>query len=190
MSALHLHDPSQTSADPLRRARVLSKAMSLLCLGTAIALPAGLAAYWLLTPLEALLREAGVPGVSVLDIGWVGRLTAMMISAVPLVCLVWGLLQARRCFQAFAAGRFFTAEGIYGLRGFAMALFASALLRPVAGAALSVLLSWGAGVGKRALVISLGSDTLLSLLFAGMIVIITWVMTEARSLADENAQFV
>jgi hypothetical protein len=164
--------------------------MAILCLVTAIALPAGLLAYWVLTPIEALLREAGLPGVTVQDIGWASRLAAIVISAAPLSCLVWGLVQARRCFGAFAVGRFFAAEAVYGLRGFAIALFASALLWPIAGAALSVLLSWGAGAGKRALVIGVGSDTLLSLLFAGMIVIITWVMTEARSIADENAQFV
>jgi hypothetical protein len=187
MSTLHLNNP--VAIDPLRRVRRLSRGMAILCLLTAVALPLGLLAYWLTMPAEELLRDARLQ-MAGQEIGWMQRLAALVLSAIPLGCLTWGLLQARRCFGAFADGHFFAAEAVYGLRGFAIALFVSALLRPIAGAALSVLLSWGAGPGKRALVIGVSSDVLLSLLFAGMVVVITWVMAEARGLADENAQFV
>lgn len=187
MSTLHLNDP--ITIDPLRRVRRLSRGMAILCLLTAALLPLGLLAYWLMTPAEELLRDAGLQAAG-RDIGWAHRTAALVLSAIPLACLVWGLLHARRCFGAFASGHFFTAEAVYGLRGFAIGLFASALLRPLAGAALSVLLSWDAGPGMRTLSVTVGSDTLLSLLFAGMVVVITWVMAEARGLADENAQFV
>ncbi len=187
MSTLHLNNSIAT--DPLRRARRLSRGMAILCLSAAIALPVGLLAYWLMMPAEELLRDARLQAAGQ-EIGWMQRLVALVLSAIPLGCLAWGLLQARRCFNAFADGHFFATQAVHGLRGFAIALFASALLQPIVGAALSVLLSWGAGPGKRALVISVGSDMLLSLLFSGMVVVITWMMAEARGLADENAQFV
>lgn len=190
MMASQSLDLSQPGSGPLRRIPALSKAMAALCSLTALLLAPGLVAYWLMTPADALLRDAGLPGLTGSGIGWSTRIAGIAISAAPLACLIWGLMQARRCFSAFAGGRFFTVDAVYGLRGFAIGLFASALLKPLAGAALSVLLSWDAGAGQRALVVSVGSDMLLSLLFAGMVAVITWVMAEARGIADENAQFV
>jgi hypothetical protein len=64
------------------------------------------------------------------------------------------------------------------------------LLKPVAGAALSILLSWQTYATGKTLVVNFGSDALLALLFAGLIAVIAWVMAEAMAIADENAQFV
>jgi DUF2975 family protein len=190
MTAAKSPDLLQNAVVPLQRVRALSRAMAVLCVVTSVVLGAGLLVYWLVTPVETVFLDARLPGGPLSEMGWGIRFAAIMISATPLACLVWGLMQARRCFLEFTEGRFFTLEVIHGLRGFAVAVFASALLKPVVGAALSVLLSWGAGPGKKALVLSLGSDTLLSLLFAGTIAIIAWVMTEALAVADENAQFI
>ena len=61
---------------------------------------------------------------------------------------------------------------------------------PVGRAALSMLLSWRTYATGKSLVVNLGSDTLLALLFAGLIAVIAWVMAEATAIADENAQFI
>ena len=153
-------------------------------------LAAGLVAYWVVSADEAIHLDARLPGIAVYPIGWHVRLASMAISALPLACLIWGLLRVRRCFEAFAQGRFFTLENIHGLRDFAVAVFASTLLKPVAGAALSILLSWQTYATGKAVVVSFGSDTLLALLFAGVIAVIAWVMAEAMAIADENAQFI
>jgi hypothetical protein len=53
-----------------------------------------------------------------------------------------------------------------------------------------VVLTLGAPAGQRALSLGLGSNELLTLLFAGMVWQIAAVMTRAVALAEENAQFV
>jgi hypothetical protein len=181
---------SRIDAGRIKRIRALSGAMAGLCLFAAVALPAAMLFYWFATPAEALLVDARLPYVSPAAIGPGIRLWAGAIALTPVLVLVWGLAQARRCFQAFMAGRFFTIEAIGGLRGFSLALLASALLQPFAGAVLSVLLSWSGPPGTKALAFNVGSDTLIALLFAGTVAVIAWVMTEAIAIADENSQFI
>jgi hypothetical protein len=183
------------NSDPLRarrlsRIRSLSRVMAILCLVTALLLVAAIAYYWLATPAGALLAAAGVNGKTPPDIGWTIRFGGFVISMIPLAALTYGLMQARRCFTEFAGGRIFSMRTVGGLRMFSIAIALSALFKPLASAALSVLLSSTAVSGGRTLALTVGSDTLLTLLFAGMVAVIAWVMTDAVALADENAQFI
>jgi hypothetical protein len=170
--------------------RILSRILAHLCVGTSLVLAAGLAAYWIVNADEVIHLDARLSGIAVHPIGWDVRLLGMVISALPLACLIWGLLRVRRCFERFAQSRFFTIENIHGLRDFAIAVFASTLLKPFAGAALSILLSWRTYATGKTLVVNLGSDALLALLFAGLIAVVASVLAEAMAIADENAQFI
>ncbi len=192
MAASTSSDFSETDARPRRLARVrdVSRLLAHACTAVSIVLSLGLVAYWMASPDEAILRDAQLTGIAIHPIGWPVRLASLAISALPLICLVWGLLRVRGCFRGFAAGRFFTAENVGRLRDLAIAMLASTLLKPLVGAVLSIMLSWKTYASGKAVVISLNSDTLLALLFAGLIAVTAWVMAEANSIAEEHAQFV
>jgi len=180
------------STRPARLARIsaISRLLAYACTGISFVLAVGLLAYWLASPDEAILRDAGLTGIAFHPIGWLVRLMALMVSALPLAGLIWGLSRVRRCFNSFAAGRFFTADNVAGLRDLAIAMLASTLLKPLVGALLSILLSWQTYAVGKSVVIAFGSDTLLALLFAGLVAVTAWVMAEANAIADEHAQFV
>lgn len=164
--------------------------MATLCSCTAALLAAAMLFYWLMTPAGSLLARAGLDGVGLSEPGYGLRTSGFLISMLPLGALIAGLVFARRCFDAFARGEVFSGETVGWLRAFAIAVVASAMLKPVAGAALSLLLSWGVRAAHMSLVLSIGSDTLLALIFAGTVAVMAWVMSEAIAIADENAQFV
>lgn len=174
----------------LARLRRFSAWMATGCLATCTALPLAMGAYWLTTPSPALFGAAGLPGVPPLELATAVRTMGFLIAMVPLGALIFGLLNARRCFRDFAAGRLYGLSTVRRLRAFALGVAASALLKPVAGAALSLLLSWHRGPGEKSLVLTVGSDTLIALLFAGTVAIMAWVMGEAMALSEENQQFV
>ncbi|NEU96609.1 DUF2975 domain-containing protein [Bradyrhizobium uaiense] len=180
------------SARPARLERIsaVSRVLAYACTGISFVLAVGLLAYWLTSPDEAILRDAGLTGIAFHPIGWLVRLMGLMVSALPLACLIWGLSRVRRCFASFADGRFFTAENVTGLRDLAIAMLVSTLLKPLIGALLSILLSWQTYALGKSVVIAFGSDTLLALLFAGLVAVTAWVMAEANAIADEHAQFV
>ena len=188
MSAAARHDDPR--AIRLHRVRRLSGAMAMASAAVAVLLGAAMLLYWCLTPADTLFRQAGLVLPAPADIGLPTRLAAFAIGMIPLGALIVGLLSARRCFACFAAGHIFSGAAARGLRGFALGVGASALLKPLAGAALSVLLSALSPAHARSLVLNVGSDTLLSLLFAAMVAIIAGVLVEATEVAAENDQFV
>lgn len=174
----------------LQRVRGLSTVMSTACLAISALLTTAMAFYWAITPTRALLEQAGLANSPATELGMTIRALAFVIAMLPLGALIYGLLCARGCFKAFAAGDIFSRRTIGHLSAFATAVATSALLKPFTGAALSVLLSASVATGKVTLAFHIGSDTLIALIFAGTVAIIAWVMTEAVDLSDENKQFV
>ncbi|MGX5828667.1 DUF2975 domain-containing protein [Mesorhizobium sp. 43Arga] len=174
----------------MKRIRLFSLVLARCFVALAILLTIGLLFYWLTVSASSIATDAQIPQEWLSEFGLGRRLAGFAISFVPLACLVTALMSARRCFSAFAAGDFFGQGAIGNLRYFGLGLLASALLKPVSAAALSVLLSWDAPAGQHRLTLGLDSDTILALLAAGIIAVITWVMAEASALADENAQFI
>ncbi|WP_247894512.1 DUF2975 domain-containing protein [Azospirillum sp. B510] len=174
----------------ISRIRGFSRWMAAGCLVTSALLAAGMLFYWIATPAPVLLGQSGVrydPGID-LDIS--RRAMAFAISMVPLGALIFGLLSARRCFAGFAMGRIFTPQSIGSLQAFSLGIAASAILRPLAGAALSVLLSWDGPKGEKTFALIIGSDSLIALIFAGIVAAFAWIMAEAVEISDENNQFV
>lgn len=174
----------------LRRIRRLSGAMATTSTAVAVLLGVAMLLYWYITPADTLFRHAGLAIPPPTDVGLPARLAAFAVAMVPLGALILGLLSARRCFNCFAAGRIFSRDAARSLQGLALGVGASALLKPVAGAALSLLLSALSPGHVHSLVLHVGSDTALSLLFATMVAIIAGVLVEAAEVAAENDQFV
>jgi hypothetical protein len=174
----------------LARIRTVSRAMALICAVTSALLSIAMAFYWATSPTPELFAHAGMPYFPSEDLDLAGRFFAFVIAMMPLGAFVYGLLIARRCFAAFARGEVFADRPIRDLRLFAIAIAASALLKPVAGAALTALLSLRMTAGTKAVAVNIGSDTLIALIFAGTVAVIASVMSEALAIADENRQFV
>ncbi|MBS0246680.1 MAG: DUF2975 domain-containing protein [Proteobacteria bacterium] len=174
----------------LRRMRVLSAVMAAACITTSALLTAAMAFYWAATPTRTLLSQAGLADSPATELDGAVRALAFVVAMLPLAALIYGLLSARRCFKAFVAGDVFSRRTIGHLMAFAVAIAASAILKPFAGAVLSALLSASTVTGTKTLAFHIGSDTLIALIFAGTFAIIAWVMTEAADLSDENKQFV
>lgn len=146
--------------------------------------------YWASTPAVTVLGHAKLAMPVSGEVGLAVRALGFAISMVPIGALIYGLVSARRCFRAFADGRIFSLDAVLGLRTFSICVGLAALVKPITSAALSLLLSATNGLGGRAFAFEIGSDTIVSLIFAGTATVITWVLAEATIIADENAQFV
>jgi len=185
----HETTPWTDRSQRLERLRWLSSAMAALCVAIAVLLIGLMIIYWVTTPHDELLAAAGIAGtIAPADDLWL-RAAGAGIALVPLVALTLALVSARTCFLALAGGAVFSHTAVNGLRGFAFWLLVSTVLQPLAGAALSVVLSLGAG-GRGQLSLAVGSETLLALLFSGTVLVIATVMSEAIDIADDNAQIV
>ncbi len=157
------------------RARIAFGALGVLAFGLAALLPALAIGYWLLGS-QHLADSAGM------------KIIAIATALLHLLPMSWGLLRLRVCLAQFAAGRPFAAEGIAGLRDFALGTGVSALAKPVAGMLFMLALGWNSG--PKQIVIEISSDVMILALFAGVVASLAWAMEKAAALAEENSQFI
>ncbi|MBB3773591.1 hypothetical protein FHS55_004233 [Angulomicrobium tetraedrale] len=157
------------------RARLAFSALGVVALGLAALLPALAIGYWLVGS-QLVAHGAGM------------QMAAIATALLHLLPLSWGLLRLRVCLARFAAGRPFAAEGIAGLRDFALGTGLSALAKPLAGMLFTLALSWNGG--PKQLAIEISSDVMVLALFAGVVASLAWAMEKAALLAEENSQFV
>lgn len=118
------------------------------------------------------------------------RIGLLVLFALPVSAMLYGLWHVRLLLAAYERGEIFTMTAADHIRriGLVMAIYAlgSVIIYTLA----TVLLTYDNPVGERQLAVSLSSNTYLSLLLGGLLIVIGWVMREAARLADENQQFV
>lgn len=176
-----------------RRLGRFSRLLSLACLLGVVALPLIVSWQWAQED-PASLYASLVPKMGAdplperLD-PW-QRLVGAGLTLIPVAFSMLALLRVRRCFDSFAAGRYFEAAVVDGLRGFAGMTALSCAVGFVLQAPLSALLSWHNAEGHRFISFGIGSEQVRTLFFAATVWIIAAVMARAVALARENAEFV
>jgi hypothetical protein len=154
-------------------------------------LPLGVVVYWLHADAGQLAARANLPASALQGSLTAGqRWAGALITLVPLTLLLVGVAHARRCFLWFAAGVVFSARTVSCLRRFAGWTALSVCAAIIAGATNSVVLTLGNPPGMRHLALSVGSDQLLLLFFAGLVWLMAAVIGQGQALAEENAAFV
>ena len=176
-----------------RKIRRLSLLLAWSCLLLTLTIPLLIAGYWWWSDSTVLLVRIGVPvGAVKAGLGLLPwqRAAGALVSGLPAGLLLAGLMQARRCFLRFAAGEYFSARIVDGLRRFAALACGSGAAGLLVQPMLSVLLTAYYPIGQRQLTVGIGTDALFTFLIGGMVWLIARVMGGAVALAEENAQFV
>jgi hypothetical protein len=110
------------------------------------------------------------------------------------VLMVWALLSARSVFVNIGRGQFFTRPMSLGLRNLSLSVLLSMTLAPLFNIAATVAFALRMKAkgfhGEIYFDAGLSSTTLLVLIFAGTVAIISSVMARAARVAEENEQFV
>lgn len=179
------------ASDHLQRIRRISRVMALVCLALIVLLPVALVYYWATTSAPELAAQGNLQASAIHGplLQW-QRLAGAAVTAVPLVLLLVGVWQAKRCFDLFVQGRVFTAKAVDCLRRFAGWVAAAALAAIVAGAVTSVLLTLNNPPGMRHLSLGISSNHLFTLFFAGLVWLMADVIGQGQALAEENERFV
>ena len=177
--------------DYLRRVRRTSRAMVLACTALIAVLPVALVLYWWTASAGELASQGNLQsGAIQANLQAWQRVMAALVSTVPLGLLLMGIWQARRCFVQFALGQVFTLQAVACLRRFAgwVALAAAAAI--IAGAVISVVLTFNNLPGTRQLSFGISSNHLFTVFFAALVWLLADVIGQGQALAQENRQFV
>jgi hypothetical protein len=174
--------------------RVTSRVLAWFCLLLAGVLPLALLIYmssnWPLA-LAAALGDAALPNrdATLSAASSSQLLIAGALCMAPVALMSFAMTIAYRCFSGFARGEYFTRAAVRHLRGFARAMFGAAVASFIVPPVVGLIMTVG-GSGQASLVISLGSQHLVLLVFAGVVWQMASVMARAVALAEENAQIV
>ena len=118
------------------------------------------------------------------------RLLAAAVGMLQASIAVFAVWRLRQLFALYAEGQIFTAGNTRCLRHFAAAVCVFAIAKPITGALLSVVLTMNNPPGHRQLSISFGSSELTTLFIGCVFLVIAWIMDEARTLAEEQAEII
>lgn len=185
---------SQTKKDHvenihLKKIRQLSGPFQRLFVGLFWAVPILNAAYWMfynILPASAMahnrigLLVAEPPTVAI-------RLFAFLVMMASLSVLMITFWSLARIFQFYTEGRIFSLNTIHCYRRLGWLFILAAPVRVFTQAALSVVMTWNNPVGQKSLMVSIGSGEIFSILTGGVILVITYVMREARRLEEEQS---
>ncbi len=117
-------------------------------------------------------------------------ISAALFSIAITLVMTLGLWNLRSLFESFKQAQFFTPKNTQSLYRISKILFLSTVLKCLSSSVISVLLTWNNSAGKKALVVSFGSNELWLLIIAATLLTITWTFREGQRLAQENSEFV
>jgi hypothetical protein len=175
----------------LSRIRRISRLMQRICTAAIVLIPLTVAGMWATFEYWGPTHpELGsIPEVPE-TLTLTARLLAAAIGLLQASIAVFAVWRLRQLFALYAEGAIFTAENTRCLRHFAAAVCVFAVAKPITGALLSVALTMNNPPGHRQLAISFGSAELTTLFIGFVFLVIAWIMDEARSLAEEQAEIV
>jgi Protein of unknown function (DUF2975) len=118
------------------------------------------------------------------------RVVGALLTGIPVALMLRGVWEARLCFKQFAVGQVFTSLAVQQLRKFAAWIMGSSLVSILIGPALSVVLTINNAPGTQQVAIGIGTDHVLTLMFAAVVWVMASVIAQGQALAEENASFV
>lgn len=118
------------------------------------------------------------------------RAIGFLISMVPHLALIYGLVRLRKMFLMFSFGQIFTQEAARHLRIFASMVLLYVLLQIANDAPLDAFLTWQNGPGNRYISIGIRGHDVQAAFLGILFYIIAWTLGEGQRLADENKSFI
>jgi hypothetical protein len=179
-------------SDPLllRRLRRMTNFVRVLIVLGAATLVGHVLLVW--TSPERVLHElADLTEVSCVDrITPEAQVLGALFTLLPLGVALAGLACLWRLFSEYREARIYSPRALHSLGGFARCLVATGFAAPLYGLALSVILTWVNGPGRREIAIYFNSAHYAMLLLGAVLLAISRVMGEAARVAEDHAGFV
>lgn len=172
----------------IRRIRRTSSVMKRLSFGAVVGLSVLYAVAFMVPEGARAVIEAVAGPLPTETLSPANIAVVAVIGAVPFGFFLAAVATAGRLFRAFQLGAFFDplSGKLLGRIGAFILLseLAGIIARSAAGAYLSI------AAGTNTLAITVSSQNVAGLLFAGLTIVIGWVIAEAAELAEDNRQIV
>ncbi len=129
-----------------------------------------------------------VPITSPLSLGTLWM--AFLVSLVPTSVIIYGLLNLKTLFSLYEQGIVFTQGNVQCFHRLGLSLMALVIAGFIHTPLLSMVLSFNNPEGQRMLTLQFGTQNLSLFIMGAMLVLVSWVMSEAVKLEHEQAHTV
>ncbi|SCY34805.1 DUF2975 domain-containing protein [Desulfoluna spongiiphila] len=114
------------------------------------------------------------------------RVAGLLCSLLPLSALTYGLITLRKLFAHYNKGEIFSFTHVRLFKSTAKALVLWVVFSILYESAKSVIFTIGNPPGERMISVGFSSPELTTLVVAGIVFFIAWVMDEGRALSEES----
>lgn len=114
----------------------------------------------------------------------------VLLTALVTAPIYWGLFALRRFLSACCNEEYLTAQNSRNLKRFACGFLGTALLSPVSGVVMSVLLTLDNPPGQKMLVISISSTQVTMAAVGCLLLVVASLLQRASLIAEEHAQII
>jgi hypothetical protein len=173
--------------DNSQRITTASRRLKKVCSGLIIFLPLINAVFWVFfNPLRAIGFPVSLPIPVNYDLPGLTRFLAFLVELIPLSAVVYGLLKLRALFMLYQNGMIFTAKNVSCFRSLGRTLIAWMICDVIRNALLSVVLTMNNPPGQKIFTVGLNSADFTGIFVGIVIIIIAWVMDEARKIQEDQ----
>ncbi len=175
-----------------QRITSVSRKLKLVCIGLIYSLPVISALFWIF--FNRLYAMAGpmipLPVRLDHDVAAKARFLAFLTQMLPLGVTIFGLVRLKALFGLYEKGAIFTEENVNCFRSLGRALIAWVACDVVSNSLLTIALTLDNPPGRRMISIGLNSGELTGIFVGAVVLIISWVMDEARTIQEEQARII
>lgn len=175
------------AADNRRRIARTSAVLGYVCVVMMIAVIAIPAGFWAVVPEGSAMVPA--QGFS-FTLTPLTRVLAFAATLLPGLLLVRAFVVLRRLFGLYRDGAYFGAGNVACFRQLGWTAIGWTIAKFAYGGLLSIVLTMNNGPGEQALSLSAGGPDVTALFAGVVLLVISWVMDEARQLDEDQAQIV
>lgn len=174
-----------------QRITSLSGKLGRVCTVLAFLLPAASAFFWtFFNSLFAMSPMVPLPVHVTGDLPGQTRLLAFLTDLIPLAAGIYALLKLRNLFRLYEKGLIFTELNVDCFRSLGRTLIVWVVCDVVRRTLLGIVLTMNNPPGKRMLVLGLDSGDFTGVFVGIVVLIISWVMDEARKIQEDQALIV
>lgn len=174
--------------DTLQRITIVSRKLRLTCTGLIFCLPVFCAIFWVLfNGIYAMAPMISLPVRLDHELPAHTRFFAFLADLLPLSVTIYALIKLKALFHLYETGHIFTAENVRCFRGLGKTLLVWVACDIVNRTLLGIVLTLDNPPGKRLLVIGMDGGDFTGLFVGAVVLIISWVMDEARKMQEDQA---
>jgi len=173
----------------LTRIKKISKNFHLMFSVLLIGIPLYYVVYWAFLnyfPATLIAVNVGSNPLIPNHLSFALRFVGFLICLLPLSALIYGIINVRKLFSFYQEGVIFSFEHVTLFKRISNALILWVFLSILYESTKSILFSMGNPPGQRMVSIGFGSPEFMTLVVAGIVFVIAWVMDEGRIISEEQ----